>query len=377
MLKVLAASLALATLLAGTVTNPAAAQVRIGIAGPMSGAFSPYGAQMAAGAAQAAAAINARGGLGGERVELVPLDDLSDPQRAETIAQRLVEEGVIAVIGHFTTGASNAAAPIYADAGIVMITPSSTDPTLTERDLWNVFRVAPRDDHQGDVAGRHLATEFGNGRIAIVHDKTAYGKGLADRTRQVMNDLGVTDVLYAGIDVGEPSYAALVTRLREADVDAVYFGGLHAEGAIILRQMREAGIDAAFIAGDGILSPAFVTLAGEAAQGALMTAALDFGTDAEGRSLMAALEEAGLQSGRYALSSFIALRAIEEAARIAGSTDPRAIAQTMRGGTLLETEIGPISFDPKGDATFAEYGLFAWREGESGFVDYRGNLVAR
>jgi branched-chain amino acid transport system substrate-binding protein len=377
MTKTLAAALAAGALCASLLAAPATAQVRIGVAGPMTGPFAPFGAQMAAGAAQAANMINARGGIAGERVELVALDDLSDPQRAEIIARRLVEEGVVAVIGHFTTGASNTAAPIYADAGIVMITPSSTDPTLTERDLWNVFRAAPRDDRQGDVAGRHLAIEYGEGRIAIAHDKTAYGKGLADRARQVMNELGVTDVLYTGIDVGETSYAALVARLREADIDAVFFGGLHAEAGVILRQMREAGIEATFIAGDGILSPSFVTLAGEAAEGALMTAALDFGTDAEGRSLMDALDEAGLESGRVALGSFIALRAIEEAARIAGSADPRAIAQTLREGALLETEIGPISFDAKGDATFAEYGLFAWRESESGFIDYRGNLVAR
>jgi len=364
--------------LAGTlVAFPAGAQVKIGVAGPMTGSFAPYGAQMAAGAAQAAAAINARGGLNGERVELVVLDDLSDPARAEAIAQRLVDEGVSAVIGHFTTGASNAAAPIYADAGIVMISPASTDPTLTERGSWNVFRVVQRDDHQGDVAGRHLATEFGEGRIGIVHDKSAYGKGLADRARQVMNDLGANDVLYAGIDVGEPSYASLIARLRDADLDVVFFGGLHAEAGIILRQMRDAGLDATFIAGDGILSPSFVTLAGDAAEGALMTAALEFGTDEDGQALMSALDEAGLESGRYALNTFIALRSIEEAARSAGSNDPRLIADTLRAGTLLETEIGPISFDAKGDATFAEYGLFAWREGESGFVDYRGNLVAR
>jgi branched-chain amino acid transport system substrate-binding protein len=370
-------SAATALLLAAISFTAADAQVKIGVAGPMTGSFSPYGAQMAAGAAQAASVINARGGLNGERVELVVLDDLSDPTRAEAIAQSLVEQEVSAVIGHFTTGASNAAAPIYADAGIVMISPASTDPTLTERGLWNVFRVVQRDDHQGDVAGRHLATEFGEGRIGIVHDKSAYGKGLADRARQVMNELGATDVLYAGIDVGESSYASLVARLRDADLDVVFFGGLHAEAGIILRQMRDAGIDATFIAGDGILSPSFVTLAGEAAEGALMTAALEFGADENGQALMSALDEAGLESGRYALNTFVALRSLEEASRIAGTNDPRVIADTMRAGTQLDTEIGPISFDARGDATFAEYGLFAWREGESGFVDYRGNLVAR
>ena len=353
---------------------PANAQVKIAVAGPMTGSFAPFGAQMAEGARMAVEAINARGGLDGEPVELVIVDDLSDPARAEAIARNLVEQSVVAVIGHFTTGASNAAAPIYAHAGIVMITPASTDPTLTERGHWNVFRVAPRDDRQGDVAGRHLATEFGGARIGIVHDKSAYGKGLADRTRQVMNDLGVNDVIYTGIDVGAPSYAALVARLRDADLDVVFFGGLHAEAGIILRQMREAGLDATFVAGDGILSPSFVALAGEAAEGALMTAALDFGADENG---VGTAGEAGLGADRYALNSFIALLAIEEAARIAGSGDPRLIADTMRSGTQLETEIGPISFDVRGDATFAEYGLFAWHETESGFMDYRGNLIAR
>ncbi len=363
--------------LAATFTHQAVAEIRIGVVGPMTGVFAPYGAQMAGGAAQAATAINSRGGINGEQVELVALDDLSDPARAEAIARNLVEQDVAAVIGHFTTGASNAAAPIYADAGILMISPASTDPTLTDRGLWNVFRIPPRDDLQAELAGRHIVRQYAGGRIALVHDKSAYGKGLADGVRQVINASGLNDVLYAGIDVGESSYAAFVASLAEADIDVVYFGGLHAEAAIILREMRQRGIEAEFIAGDGILSPEFPVRAGGAAEGALMTAALEHGDEEARSGLMRGLEESGLSGGRYALNTFIALRVLEEAAALAGTNDMTEIARLLRAGETLQLEIGPVSFDAKGDAAFAEFGLFRWQAGESGFVDYRDNLVAR
>lgn len=355
--------------------SPAQAQFLVGVAGPMSGPLGPYGAQMVEGARAAADRINARGGFAGETVELVVVDDYADPTRAEAVAQGLVERGARVVVGHFTSALSAIAAPVYARAGIVMLTPSATDPTLTDAESWNVFRLAVRDDRQAALSGRHLASAFANGRVGLVHDKSAYGKGLVDRTRAVINEAGLDDVLYAGIDVGANNYAALVGQLRDADVDAVYFGGLHKEAAIILRQMREAGLDAVFVTGDGALSPEFATLAGDAADGVLMTAPID--RDALDRDLALAREAIGLSGGRTALASFVALRVVEEAVDALGSSDMRLVAGYLREGGGVDTEIGPIGFDTRGDATFTEFGLFAWRRAESGFFDYRDNLVRR
>lgn len=354
---------------------PARAQFVVGVAGPMSGPLGAYGAQMAEGARAAIDQINARGGLDGERLELVVVDDYADPTRAEAVAQGLVERGARVVVGHFTSAPSAIAAPVYARAGIVMLTPSATDPTLTDAESWNVFRLAVRDDRQASLSGRYLAGEFAGRRVALVHDKSAYGKGLADRVRAVMNEAGLDDVFYAGIDVGATNYAPLMAQLREANVDAVYFGGLHKEAAIILRQMREAGLGAAFVTGDGALSPEFASLAGDAAEGALMTAPIE--RDALDRDLADARAAIGLAGGRTALASFVALRVVEEAVEIVGSTDMRLVAAYLREGGGVDTELGPIGFDARGDATFAEFGLFAWRRGESGFLDYRDNLVLR
>ncbi|TVR06093.1 MAG: branched-chain amino acid ABC transporter substrate-binding protein [Salinarimonadaceae bacterium] len=354
---------------------PAQAQFVVGVAGPMSGPLGPYGAQMAEGVRAAADQINARGGLGGETVELLVVDDYSDPTRAESVAQTIVEGGARVVVGHFTSAVAAMAAPVYARAGIIMLTPAASDPTLTDAESWNVFRLAARDDRQAAVSGRHIANAFADGRVALVHDKSAYGKGLVDRTRAVINEAGLNDVFYAGIDIGETSYAPLVARLRDARVDVVYFGGLHKEAAIILREMREAGLDAAFVTGDGALSPEFVTLAGDAVEGALMTAPIE--RDALDRDLQQARDAIGLTGGRTALASFVALRVVEEVVATLGSTDMRLVAGYLREGGGVETEIGPIGFDARGDATFTEFGLFAWRRAESGFVDYRDNLILR
>lgn len=368
----LAALVALAVTAAPTRAEP----VLIGVAGPMSGSLSAYGAQMVEGVQRAADQINARGGLGGREVEIVIGDDVADPTRVEAVTDDLIGRGVFAVIGHFTSGTSSIAAPRYANADILMLTPMATDPLLTQDGSWNMFRLAPRDDAQSQVSGRYLATEYARGRVAIVHDRSAFGKGLADRTRQVMNDLGLDDVVYAGIDPGESDYGALVRELAEAQIDAVYFGGMAEEAGIILRQMREAGLAATFVTGEGAISPQFTASAGEAAIGALMTAALP--RDSYDRPLDEALAATGLEGGRTALMSFVALRVLEEARDHVPELDPQAIADYLRSGAMLMTEIGPVAFDAQGDASLGEYGLFAWQtQPGRDFIDYEGNLVAR
>jgi branched-chain amino acid transport system substrate-binding protein len=358
------------------IAAPARAEpVLIGVAGPMSGPLAPYGARMVEGVERAAEQINARGGLGGRDVEIIIADDVADPTRVEAVADDLIRRGVFAVIGHFTSGTSSIAAPRYANAGIPMLTPTATDPLLTQDGPWNLFRLAPRDDAQAQVSGRYLATEYADHRVAIMHDKSAFGKGLADRTRQVMNGLGLIDTLYLGIDPGESGYGALVRRLAEAQIDAVYFGGMAEEAGIILRQMREAGLEATFVTGEGAISPQFTAVAGESAEGALMTAAIP--RDAFDRPLEEAIVATGITTGRHALMSFVALRVLEEALDDVGRLDARALANHLRSGAMLYTEIGPMAFNSDGDVSFAEYGLFAWRRMPSGFIDYAENLVAR
>ena len=156
-----------------------------------------------------------------------------------------------------------------------MITPAATNPKITERGLWNVFRTCGRDDQQGEVAGEYIADKFKGKKVAIVHDKTTYGQGLADETKKAMNAGGMKEVLYEGVNTGEKDFSALVSKIKAAGADLVYWGGLHTEGGLIVRQMRDQGVKRRMMGGDGITSDEFAAIGGPGVEGTLMT----FGPD--------------------------------------------------------------------------------------------------
>ena len=204
--------------------------LKIGVAGPLTGKDAVFGAQLKHGVEQAVQDINDAGGLNGQKLELVVGDDAGDPRQGRSVANTFVGEGVRFVVGHFNSGVSEPASDVYAENGILMITPGSTNPKITERGLKNVFRVCGRDDQQGKVAGEYIAEHFKDKRVAIAHDKTTYGKGLADETKKTMNGLGVTEVLYEGINAGERDFSALVSKIKDSGADLVYWGGVHTAG---------------------------------------------------------------------------------------------------------------------------------------------------
>lgn len=209
-------------------SNMAFADIKIGLVAPITGPNAAVGTQMKNGVEQveqAAADINAAGGILGEKIIIVIGDDTSDPKQGVSVANKFAGDGVKAVVGHYNSSVSIPASEVYEESGIVQISPASTNPTLTERQLWNVFRTCDRDDQQGAVAGAYLAKEYAGKRVAVVHDKTTYGKGLADETKKAMNAKGLQEVPYEGINTGEKDYTALVSKLKQANVDIVYFGG--------------------------------------------------------------------------------------------------------------------------------------------------------
>ena len=194
------------------------ADVLIGVAGPITGPNAAFGAQLQKGAEQAVADINATGGINGEQIKLEVGDDVSDPKQGISVANKFVGDGVKFVVGHFNSGVSIPASEVYAENGIVEITPAATNPKFTERGLWNMFRTCGRDDQQGSIAGAYLAANFKDAKIAVVHDKTPYGQGLADETKKAMNADGVTEVMYEGINVGDKDFSALIAKMKEAGV---------------------------------------------------------------------------------------------------------------------------------------------------------------
>src|SRR5436190_9473585 len=222
----------------------AMAQIRVGIAGPITGASAPFGAQLKNGTEQAVADINSAGGILGQKLQSMTGDDRADPKEGVSVANKFVGEGVKFVVGHFNSGVTIPASDVYQENGMVEITPAATNPKVTDRGMWNIFRTCGRDDQQGTVAGSIIAEKFKGKRVAVIHDKTTYGQGLADETRKAMNAKGLKEALYEGINVGDKDYSALVSKLKAARPVLAYWGGLHDTGGLILRQMRDPGVKA-------------------------------------------------------------------------------------------------------------------------------------
>lgn len=361
MKKVILGGLALGLGLA--MTSAANAQLKVGVAGPFTGPNAAFGAQLKNGAEQAAADINAAGGVNGQKIELVFGDDVSDPKQGVSVANKFVGDGVKWVVGHFNSGVSIPASEVYAEAGIVQVTPSSTNPRFTERSLWNTFRTCGRDDQQGAVAGDYIIKNFKGKPVAVVHDKTPYGKGLADETKKAMNAGGVTEVIYEGINTGEKDFAALVSKLKAANVAVVYFGGLHTEAGLIIRQMRDQGLAAPMMSGDGIVSNEFWSIAGPGAAGTLMTFAPDPRKNPAAKDAVAKFKAKNIDPEAYTLYAYAALQAMASGAKAAGSNDGKKVAEAMKAKGPHATVLGAMGFDAKGDITKPDYVMYIWKDG--------------
>ena len=346
------------------------ADILIGVAGPLTGPNAAFGAQLQKGAEQAAADINAAGGINGEQIKLVFGDDVSDPKQGISVANKFVGDGVKFVIGHFNSGVSIPASEVYAENGILEVTPSATNPKFTERGLWNTFRTCGRDDQQGAVAGQYIFDKFKDGKVAVVHDKTPYGQGLADETKKAMNGLGVTEVLYEGITPGEKDYSALIAKMKEAGVTIVYFGGLHTEAGLIMRQMADQGLKATLMSGDGITSNELASIAGDAVNGTLMTFPPDPRANPNAADAVKKFRDAGFEPEAYTLYTYAALQIIADAAKVAGENDPMKVAEAMKAKGPFKTVIGDIGYDAKGDITRADYTMYEWKKGDDGKYNY-------
>ena len=360
MKKILLTSIALGSVLA--FAGVAQAQIKVGVAGPLTGPNAAFGAQLQKGAEQAAEDINAAGGINGQKIELSFGDDVSDPKQGVSVANKFVGDGVKFVIGHFNSGVTIPASEVYQENGILAVTPSATNPKVTERGMWNIFRTCGRDDQQGAVAADYIAKNFAGKKIAVVHDKTTYGQGLADETKKAMNAKNVKEVLYEGVNTGEKDYSALVSKIKQAGADVVYWGGLHTEGGLIVRQMRDQGVKAVLMSGDGITSDEFATIGGPGVEGTLMTFPPDPRGRPEAKDVIAKFEAKKFNPEAYTLYSYAALQIIAQAANNIKSNDPKKVAEEMRSGKAFKTVIGDISYDKKGDITRPDYTMYVWKK---------------
>lgn len=347
--------------------------IKVAVGGPLTGANAAFGAQLKIGADQAALDINAAGGILGKKIELIFGDDVSDPKQGVSVANKFAGEGAKFVVGHFNSGVSIPASDVYAENGMLQITPASTNPTFTERNMANVFRTCGRDDQQGTVAGNYIAEQLKDKKIAVVHDKTTYGKGLADETKKAMNAKGITEVLYEGINTGEKDFSALISKIKEAGAEILYWGGLHTEGGLILRQMRDAGVTATLMGADGIATDEFAAVAGPGAEGTLMTFAPDPQKRPEAKAVLDKFAARNFKPEAYTLYSYAAMQIIKQAAEKAGGLDPKKVAEVMHSGEAFKTVIGDISYDKKGDITRLDYTMYTWKKQPDGKITYIEN----
>lgn len=341
---------------------PALAQeeITIAVVGPMTGKEATFGAQFKVGAEAAVKDINAAGGVNGKMLKLEIGDDQCDPKQSVAVANQIAGKGVAFVAGHYCSGASIPASQVYAEEGIIQISPASTNPKFTdERPGPFIYRVCGRDDQQGAVAGKYLAENFGDKTIAILHDKTAYGQGLADETRKAMNAAGKKEVLYEAITAGEKDYTAVVTKLKQANVDIVYLGGYHTETGLILRQMRQQGMNTTMIGGDALVSNELGEIAGEQVEGTMMTFSPDPRKNPAAKELVEAFQKANVNPEGYVIYTYAAIQTWAQAANKAGTTDAEEVAKVLNEAEF-DTAIGKFRFDDKGDPNLPPYVFYKW-----------------
>jgi len=318
--KSLATLLSIALLAA--FSSLAKADISIATAGPMTGQYASFGKQMKDGAQMAVNDINAAGGVLGQKIKLLIEDDACDPKQAVAVVNKVAGSGVVFMAGHFCSGSSIPASKVYEEEGIVQISPALTNPKLTEEGGPNIFRVCGRDDQQGVVAARYIVKNFKDKKIAILHDKTAYGKGLADNTKSAMAKLGKKADMFEAITSGEKDYTALVTKMKAAKIDYVYLGGYHTEAGLILRQMRDQDMKTILIGGDALVTKEFWSITGDLGEGTLMTFAPDPRKNPIAATLVEKFKKANIDPEGYVLYTYIAIQAWKQAAEKAGTVDP-------------------------------------------------------
>jgi branched-chain amino acid transport system substrate-binding protein len=299
----------------------------------------------------------------GKQLVLSIGDDACDPKQAVSVANKFAAEGVVFVAGHFCSSSSIPASKVYTEEGILQITPASTNPKFTEEGSWNTFRTCGRDDQQGAVAGNYLAKEFKGHNVAVLHDNTAYGKGLADETKKAMNAAGMKEVLYTAYVPGEKDYSALVSRLKQAKVDLIYVGGYHTETGLILKQAKQQGMNVTAMGGDALVTDEFWQISGVDGEGTLMT----FSSDPRNRPTAAAVvkefTDKKIDPEGYVLYAYAAVQEWAQAATKAGTTDAKKVAAVLKAGKW-DTVLGPISYDKKGDVTVSDYVMYLWHAGK-------------
>ncbi len=342
--------------------GPGRAEIVIGLAGALAGPAAWEGEQHLRGVEAAVADLNAAGGVLGEQLMLLIGDDGCDAGQAVAVARQLVAGGAVMVSGHVCSHASIAAAGVYDTSDVIMISPSSTSPRLTEELRTNVFRVCGRDDQQGAVAADYLAEHWDGRRIAIVHDDSVFAGGLAAETRQRLDRRGVDVTMVTAYPPALADHAGITGRIVEADIEVVYLTGYIRDVALIVRQLRERGSDVEILSAE-MVGDEFWLIAGTAGEGTRFTFSPDPRTNPEAAPVVERLRREGFEPAGFTLHAYATVQVWAQAVERAGSLEPDAVEAALRGQPF-DTVLGTIGFDERGDVTGIEvYTWYLWRDG--------------
>ena len=343
----------------------AGAQIRIGVAAPLTGHYAWNGEETRAGAYMALGDLNAAGGLLGQALEPVLVDDFCDPDQALAAASKLVAEAVPFVVGHQCSGAAIPASLIYEDAGVLLISPAATNPRLTDRGLRYTFRTCGRDDRQGGMIGDYIAAKWTGADLAIIDDGQAYGRGVAEEAKRRLDELGFETALVRQVQPGQVEFSDLIAMFEARGIDVVFYGGYQAEAGLIIRQAKARLPELAFVLPDGVASEDFWLIAGDAAEGVPMTYYMDASRRPAAADVIAKFRAQGVKKAiNTELYAYAAVQAWAQAVAKAGSTDAARVAEALRR-EQFETVLGRIGFDGKGDVTgFDPFAWYVWHEGK-------------
>jgi branched-chain amino acid transport system substrate-binding protein len=348
-------------------------EIVIGVAGPMTGDQSKLGGDVERGARLAVEEWNARGGINGKKIRLEVGDDQHDPKQAVSVANKLVNSGIVGMVGHFNSSASIPASAVYNSSGIPMITPASTNPRLTDQGFWNVFRVCGRDDQQGKVGADFVGGELKLKRVAILHDKTTYGQGLAEEFRKSLAAYPTVEVVsFDGITQGDKDFRGILTSIKGKNPELFFFGGVFPEGGQLAKQAKEVGLTAPMLSGDGVIDPKFIEIAGAAAEGTYLTFTPDPEQMPEAKGFLEKYKaKHGAELAPYAIYSYdaanILLTSLAEAEKEGKLKDGKRVAEIIRG-IKYDGALGHIEFDSKGDVKKSPY--IVWITKNSKFEEF-------
>ncbi|MDH4163430.1 MAG: branched-chain amino acid ABC transporter substrate-binding protein [Nitrospirota bacterium] len=336
--------------------------IRIGAAGPMTGDQSKMGIDLRNAAELAVAEWNEKGGVLGKKIELLAGDDQADPKQAVSVANKFINQKVAAVVGHWNSSCSIPASEYYVNANVVMISPATTNPRFTQQGFKSVFRVCGTDDQQGKIAADFVVKKMRPKRVAVIHDKTAYGQGLADFFKKSLGP-GIEIVFYDGIVQRDPDYKGVLTAIKEKRPEVYFFGGIYPEAGRLVRQAREIGLTAPMITGDGVYDPTFIKIAGAAAEGTLVTFGKDPGGLSTAKAFLGKYAAKYGEAGPYSIYAYDAANIILTAIQQAGTTDGTKVAEYI-SKTSFRGAFGDISFDKNGDVNKAPYVVWKVKDGK-------------